>query len=156
LPYIAHPMEVLVSLRYVGGVTDENLLIAAVLHDTVEEGGTTHERIRERFGVPVADLVRELTRYEPTPEETQGLSPGQIWRVRSELLLAEIAKMSSPAQAVKLADRLSNLREAFRSKKGKKLERYVSQSRKILEIVPAAVNPGLWSAISETIRASDG
>jgi (p)ppGpp synthase/HD superfamily hydrolase len=64
--------------------------------------------------------------------------------------------MSSPAQAVKLADRLSNLREAFRSKKGKKLERYVSQSRKILEIVPAAVNPGLWSAISETIRASDG
>jgi len=152
LPYITHPIEVLTNLRYVGGVTDEPMLITAVLHDTIEEGCTTETKIREKFGDEVGGLVKELTRYEPTAEEIKGMTSEQIWQMRSDLLLGEIAKMSDAAKAVKLADRLSNLREAYRSKSGKKLERYVRQTKKILGIVDESVNPLLWRQIRSELR----
>lgn len=75
------------------------------------------------------------------------MSKAEIWALRSDMLLAEIAQMSPDAQQIKLADRLSNLREGFRTKAGEKLARYIRQSRQILEIIPREVNPGLWDAI---------
>jgi len=147
LPYITHPVEVLVNLRYLGGVTDEAMLCAAALHDVVEETSVRFEAIEERFGPRVRELVQELTRREPTPAETKGMTKDQIWELRSGMLLAEIAKMSPDAQAIKLADRYSNLSEARRTKAGKKLARYNDQTTKILKIVPKKINPGLWEAI---------
>jgi len=148
LPYIVHPIEVLSNLRYVGGIEEESMLIVAVLHDTVEEGGTTLAKIQEKFGERVAALVEELTRYEPTESEKSGLTTDQIWQLRSDLLLAEIAKMSKSAQTIKLADRLSNVQEAYRSKSGKELTRYIDQTQRILTIIPREANPGLWDAIA--------
>jgi (p)ppGpp synthase/HD superfamily hydrolase len=147
LPYFTHPMEVLQNLRYVGGVTDPDLLCAAVLHDVVEESPVHLAEIRSQFGDRIADLVVELTRQEPSVAEIQGMDKAQIWNLRSQMLLAEIARMSPDAQQVKLADRLSNLREAKRTKRAEKLKRYISQTRRVLEIIPESVNPGLWQAI---------
>lgn len=147
LPYITHPLDVLANLRYTGEVTDPDMLCTAVLHDVVEESGVSFDEIEERFGAGVRELVQELTRYEPTEEERAGLSKDEIWELRSQLLLDEIAKMSPRAQAIKLADRLSNLNEATRAKVGKKLDRYNRQTAKILKIIPKGCNPGLWEAV---------
>lgn len=147
LPYITHPLDVLANLRYTGEVTDSDMLCTAVLHDVVEESGVTFEEIEEKFGRRVRELVRELTREEPGPAQTAGMTRDEIWELRSNMLLEEIGKMSPTAQAIKLADRLSNLYEATRSKSGKKLERYNKQTAKILKIIPRKANPGLWEAV---------
>lgn len=147
LPYVTHPIEVLLNLRYTGGVTDTAMLQAAVLHDTVETGRCSLEQIAKQFGHQVAGLVAELTRSEPDETQTSGLSKPEIWELRSTMLLSDIRRMSAEAQTIKLADRLSNVQDAVRLKSPKKLKRYLGQTRQILEIVPKAVNPGLWDAI---------
>jgi len=152
LPYVTHPIEVLNNLRYVGNVTDTELLCAAVLHDVLEESPIHLEEIQAQFGKRVGLLVQELTRREPTLEEVSGLGKSQIWNLRSEILLGEIASMSFEAQTIKLADRLSNLRQARRIKKGEKLKRYMGQTKKILELVPESVNSGLWTAIRRELQ----
>jgi (p)ppGpp synthase/HD superfamily hydrolase len=153
LPYITHPVEVLLNLRHVGGVTDENWLCVAALHDVIEECGTSPDWIEERFGRAVREGVEELTRHEPSEKETAGLSAEEIWRLRAEMLLEEIRQMSPDAQRVKLADRLSNLHDALRTKREEKLDRYMGHSRQILEIVPRHVNPELWDAVDALLKA---
>lgn len=147
LPYITHPLEVMGLLRNVGGIKEEDHLIAAALHDVIEESDVTLQEIGLRFGVVVHDLVEELTRSEPTEEETRGLSKEDVWTMRSNRLLAEIKEMSKEAQAIKLADRLSNIRSAHLSRTGAKLERYIDQTRKILLVIRPKVNPKLWKAV---------
>ena len=147
LPYVTHPIEVLSLLRHVGCVTDPDALCAAVLHDVLEETSVTPEQIEAVVGPRARDLVVALTREEPDDEETKGMSKEEIWRLRSHLLLEEIAKMPPDAQEIKLADRLSNVRAAKRAKKPDKLARYLRQTQQILDIIPRKVNPGLWDAI---------
>jgi len=153
LPYVSHPFEVMMNLQFIGQITDEDLLCVAMLHDVVECGGATTAGIGADFGVRVRDLVVELTRKEPTPAEVSDLSKGQVWQLRSCWLLGEISAMSSDAQTVKLADRMSNLQEAFRVKRGRKLARYLAQTEAILEIIPRKRNPRLWQAIKDILPA---
>jgi GTP diphosphokinase / guanosine-3',5'-bis(diphosphate) 3'-diphosphatase len=147
LPYITHVIEVVSNLRYVGGVTDEDLLCVAALHDVVEQSAAPIEKIEKRFGPRVRKLVEELTRREPGIDETQGMSADKIWKLRSSILLDEISKMSPDAQKVKLADRLSNVRNAVQTKIGGKLERTLKQTEEILKIIPRRRSPRLWNAI---------
>ncbi len=147
LPYVTHPVEVLVYLRYLGGETDEDLLCAAALHDVVEESNAKIADLAKEVGDRAAALVKELTRREPTAEERKGLDKDAIWALRSDMLLAEVRGMSPAAQRVKLADRLANLREGKRTKAGPKWDRYADQTEKILRLVPRERSPGLWDAI---------
>ena len=147
LPYVTHPIEVLVALRYLGGETDEDLLCAAVLHDAIEESGAPPEALANAVGARVAALVVALTRREPTAEERKGLDKDAVWSLRSGMLLDEIRGMPPEAQRIKLADRLANLREAKRTKAGPKWDRYAGQTEEILRIVPRERNPGLWGAL---------
>jgi (p)ppGpp synthase/HD superfamily hydrolase len=147
LPYAVHPFEVVSNLRYVGEVTDEEMLIAAALHDVLEETEAKASKLREMFGKRVADLVKELTREEPKKKDLKDLAEEEVWELRSSLLLTEISKMSHKAQTLKLADRLSNIREAVRVRSGDRLERYRVQTFEILETIPREVNPRLWDAV---------
>ncbi len=56
-PYINHPVEVAERLWRVGKVRDIPVILAALLHDTLEDTPTTPEEIRERFGEEVLGLV---------------------------------------------------------------------------------------------------
>src|ERR1039458_4910502 len=56
-PYINHPIAVANTLAVEGRVTDEAILLAACLHDTVEDTQTTFEEIEETFGTEVSSLV---------------------------------------------------------------------------------------------------
>lgn len=156
LPYITHPLDVLSKTRHIAGATDEDMLCAAVLHDTIEECGTNSRVIAKKFGKATAGLVQQLTRTEPTPDQIQGLEKDEIWKLRSEYLLKDIQTQMSPeAHLIKLADRLSNLEEAQRTRTGKKRTRYLAQTRLIMEIIPRKVSPALWDAISALVLAED-
>ncbi len=152
LPYLTHVIEVVSNLRFVGGVRDEEMLCAAALHDVVEQSAVELKEIEKKFGARVRALVEEMTRKEPTKKETKGMSPDQIWQLRSGMLLDEIKKMSKEAQQLKLADRLSNIRNAFQTKIGGKLERTVRQTEEILQIIPRTVNSSLWDAIKAELH----
>lgn len=147
LPYVTHVLEVVSELRYVGGVTDENMLVAAALHDIVEHGGVTAAQVAKRFGTEVGGLVAELTRTEPTPEQIEGLSDREVYDLRSRLLLEDIGRMSKPAQTIKLADRISNLTHTLRTRKGGKKKRYVKQTERILATISRKTNLGLWTKL---------
>ena len=153
LPYISHPFEVLHNLRYVGKVTDKDMWCAAILHDTIESGGTALSEIEYQFGVRVAFLVGELTRREPDSTEISELTKREIWRRRAQMLIDETSNMSPDAQQIKLADRLANLCDAFRLKKGAKLERYLWQTNEILKVVPREVNLELWDAVAQLAKS---
>lgn len=152
LPYLTHPLEVLTNLRFLAGETDEEMLCAAVLHDALEDTEATGLKIEKKFGPRVRGLVESVTRREPSPEETAGKTEAQIWKLRSDMLLDEIRLMGPEAQRIKLADRLSNVEGALRSKTGEKLKRYLKQSREILGIIPRDVAPELWDAIDAKLR----
>ena len=147
VPYIAHVLEVVTNLRYVGGIEDEEMLCAAALHDSIEQSGVSLKKIEDKFGIRVAKLVEEMTRSEPTEAEIAGMSEHEVWQLRSNMLLDEIRRMSPECRKIKLADRLSNLQFALRTKIAGKLERHLAQTEEILNIVPRSVNHGLWDAI---------
>lgn len=148
LPYLVHPVEVVANLRHLGGVVDEPMLVAAALHDVVEECDVAPEEIEERFGKQVGDLVAELTRTEPPEAQTKAMDQDAVWHLRSDLLLEDIGRMGAQAQAIKLADRLSNVREAIRTKERDKVLRYLWQTERLLEIIDRGVNEGLWDAVA--------
>ena len=153
VPYIAHVLEVVSNLRYVGGIEDEEMLCAAALHDSIEQSGVSLKKIEDKFGIQVAKLVEEMTRREPTEAEIAGMSEYEVWQLRSNMLLDEIRGMSLECKKIKLADRLSNVQFALHTKIAGKLERHLGQTEEILKIIPRSVNHGLWDAIRS---ASDG
>ncbi len=98
-PYINHPIEVAHILAECLPEPDAALLVAALLHDTVEDTSTTREEIAARFGEDVAALVSEVTDDKSLPKE------------RRKALQVENAPHKSPrAQNLKAADKISNLR----------------------------------------------
>jgi GTP diphosphokinase / guanosine-3',5'-bis(diphosphate) 3'-diphosphatase len=87
-------------LASVGKVEDVSVLAAALLHDVVEDTDTTNDQIRERFGGDVASLVAEVT-------DDKGLK-----KKERKLLQVEHAPALSPgAKLIKIADKISNVRE---------------------------------------------
>lgn len=99
-PYINHPIEVAHVLARIGGVTDLTTLLAAILHDTIEDTGTTGEELEARFGREVRLLVEEMTDDKRLPKEE-----------RKRLQIAHAARASRRAKLIKLADKICNVRD---------------------------------------------
>lgn len=98
-PYINHPLEVARLLATVGGITDEDVLSAALLHDTIEDTGTTPEEISARFGNTVLSYVLEVSDDKSLPKAE-----------RKRLQVEHATALSHGAKLIKLADRIANLR----------------------------------------------
>jgi guanosine-3',5'-bis(diphosphate) 3'-pyrophosphohydrolase len=98
-PYINHLLEVAELVASALAEPDTNLVIAALLHDTVEDTGTTKEELAETFGSDVADLVMEVTDDKSLPKAE-----------RKRLQIAHASQISVRSQVIKLADKISNLR----------------------------------------------
>ncbi|MBP5777941.1 MAG: bifunctional (p)ppGpp synthetase/guanosine-3',5'-bis(diphosphate) 3'-pyrophosphohydrolase [Prevotella sp.] len=106
-PYIIHPLE---AVEIVATMTsDQELLAAAALHDTVEDTNTTVEQIRAEFGDRIASLVAADS---DTP--IQGISREESWRIRKQAAIDRIASASHDAKIVALGDKLSNMRAIAR------------------------------------------
>jgi (p)ppGpp synthase/HD superfamily hydrolase len=61
-PYFAHPVRVALVVRHVFEISDQTALIAALLHDLIEDTTTDYDDLIERFGKDVADCVAALTK----------------------------------------------------------------------------------------------
>ena len=99
-PYINHPIALAHLLATTGGVTDLDVLRAAILHDTIEDTQTTEAELRSRFGDAVAAMVMEVTDDETLPKQR-----------RKELQIEQAPHISNGAALVKLADKTCNLHD---------------------------------------------
>ena len=89
--------------------SDQELLAAAALHDTVEDTDVTVEQIRAEFGDRVAALVAsESDTFE------EGVSEEDSWHARKQAAIDRLAKASHDAKIVALGDKLSNMRAIAR------------------------------------------
>jgi (p)ppGpp synthase/HD superfamily hydrolase len=128
IPYIAHLMGVASLVLEAGG--DEDLTIAALLHDVVEDcgGAPMLKEVRRRFGPRVAKVVEGCTDTDVTPKPP--------WRKRKEDYLRHLAHADADTRLVSAADKLNNVRSIL------------SDYRAIGELVWARFNGGregtLW------------
>ena len=106
-PYIIHPMEAMEIVATM--TTDQEILAAAALHDTVEDTEVTIEEIRKQFGGRIASLVAdESEEREPNMDETAS------WRQRKEAAISHLEHASYEAKIVAMGDKLSNMRAIAR------------------------------------------
>jgi guanosine-3',5'-bis(diphosphate) 3'-pyrophosphohydrolase len=103
-PYINHPITVAETIISVGCVDDLNTIVAALLHDTIEDVGVTAEEIRSRFGDEVANLVKEVS-------DDKNLSKAE----RKRLQIETAPSKSPKAKLIKLADKISNVTDITNS-----------------------------------------
>lgn len=99
-PYINHPIQLATVLWEEGGVTDPQVIAAALLHDTLEDTETTWHELRGEFGEEIADVVLEVT-------DTKWLRK----EVRKRLQVSRAKHSSDMAKLVKLADKICNVRD---------------------------------------------
>ncbi len=101
-PYINHPIEVAELLANVGDVGDLPTLLAAILHDTAEDTGTTFSELEEFFGRDVGELVAEMTDDKRLPKEE-----------RKRLQIEHARRLSAKAKLIKIADKICNVRDVI-------------------------------------------
>ncbi|MFC2100372.1 HD domain-containing protein [Bacteroidota bacterium] len=100
-PYIQHPIQVakLISV-YTNG--DISMLLAAILHDTLEDTDTNKEELEEKFGKEVTELVIEVTDKKQQPK-----------LLRKLLQIKNASKKSKQAKILTLADKICNIRDVI-------------------------------------------
>lgn len=106
-PYIVHPMEAVEIVATM--TTDQELLAAAALHDTVEDTDVTIEQLRAEFGDRIAELVAS-----ESDTQQDGLSEEESWHSRKQAAIDRLARASRDAKIVALGDKLSNMRAIAR------------------------------------------
>lgn len=106
-PYIVHPLEAVAIVATM--TTDQELLAAAALHDTVEDTDVTLEQIRAEFGDRITSLVADESEDRPV-----GISDEESWHDRKRASVNHLAKASHDAKIVALGDKLSNMRAIAR------------------------------------------
>lgn len=97
VPYIIHPLGVGLILSQAGAA--EDIIIAGILHDTIEDTDITREDIRKEFGEDVARIVDDVT------EQDKGLP----WEERKRLAMEHVKDMKQDSLLVKSADLLHNM-----------------------------------------------
>src|SRR5260221_10344982 len=124
-PYVNHLLEVAALVAEATEGKDPNLVIAALLHDAIEDCEVPPELIADIFGTDVADLVMEVTDDKTLPKELR------------KKIQAETAHKKTPrAKILKLADKISNLRTLVTSPAAdwsvrRKIE-YIKFARKVV------------------------
>lgn len=142
-PYINHPLEVALTLMGVGKESDHELLVSAVLHDTIEDTQTTPEEIEALFGHRVLSIVLEVTDDKKLPKEQRKLN---------QVLYAPMKSIA--AKKLKLADKICNVHDIIhRPPVNWSVERkieYLHWAGKVLEGLEGA-NPLLEERLKELI-----
>jgi len=143
-PYINHLLEVALLVSMALSEPDANLVIAALLHDTVEDTDTTRDELLQRFGVDVADLVMEVTNDKSLPKAE-----------RKRLQVQNAPKKSTRAQIIKLADKTSNLRSILASPPAdwsqQRRKEYFEWAREVVNAL-SSPNPLLRAEFEVTFR----
>lgn len=100
-PYINHPILLANILCNEARITDLNVICGALLHDTVEDTETTPEELVVEFGQDICGIVMDVTDDKSIKDKQK----------RKQLQIDHAPHISIPAKLVKLADKISNLRD---------------------------------------------
>lgn len=103
-PYITHPLTVARLIDTIGEIEDPDILIAAILHDTLEDTDTQPEEIRDRFGPDVLAMVLDVS-------DDKSLAK----MCRKQLQVIHAPRLSYPARIIKLADKIANCTDILRT-----------------------------------------
>lgn len=103
IPYIAHPLAVASIVLELGGSLEE--VIAALLHDVVEDCKVPYEDIEQRFGPRVRRLVESAT--DAPPGSARGAA---TWHERKERYLKHLETMTEDERRLAIADKVHNAR----------------------------------------------
>jgi (p)ppGpp synthase/HD superfamily hydrolase len=130
-PYINHLLEVASLVTEATQGNDPDLVVAALLHDSIEDCEVPYELIESRFGARVAGLVREVTDDKTLDKQ-----------VRKAEQINNAAKKSIGAKIIKLADKTSNMHAIrFSPAPGWSVKRrleYIAWARKVVEALGSA------------------
>jgi (p)ppGpp synthase/HD superfamily hydrolase len=123
-PYINHLTEVALLLAETSGGEDAPLVMAGLLHDTIEDTETTRAELVDVFGEDVASLVAEVTD-----------DPGLQRDERKRRQVETAGKKSVRARMIKLADKIANLHSIAVSPpvgwSGRRKKEYVAWAREV-------------------------
>jgi RelA/SpoT family (p)ppGpp synthetase len=133
VPYITHPLAVALLLAEIG--MDTTTLVAALLHDTVEDTGLTIGQVKAEFGAEVAVLVDGVTKLD-------GAKWGDHAEAETFRKMIVAASIDLRVLVIKLADRVHNMRTLGFHGKREKRERIARASMELL--VPFAQRLGLY------------
>lgn len=101
IPYIVHPvecMQILTELR-----CSQAVIIAGLLHDTLEDTATLPQEIEEAFGTEILSIV-----------QNESEDKSKTWRQRKEATIEHLRTATAEVKLVCLADKLSNIRSMYR------------------------------------------
>lgn len=132
-PYIIHPIFVayhLIVIGHLGDRTDDtDIIIAALLHDTVEDTQTTFEEIEKKFGSVVVGYVKEVTDDKSLPKQE-----------RKKLQIINAPHKSAGAAQIKLADKYSNLSDILLSPPldwdAERIDAYFNWAQQVVDALP--------------------
>ena len=129
LPYISHCFSVAwLAANY---TKDEEVVIAALLHDTIEDTGYTVAALEKDFGARVAQLVKEVSEVDKKSEmETIN------WQERKEKYLANLQTAEEGALIISAADKIHNLQSLVAS--------YKERGELVWQAFKAPANKKLW------------
>jgi guanosine-3',5'-bis(diphosphate) 3'-pyrophosphohydrolase len=143
-PYINHPIEVADLCANIGGVTDISTLVAAVLHDSVEDTETTPAEVEALFGAEVRALVAEVT-------DDKSLSKDE----RKRLQIVHAPGLSLHAKEIRIADKISNVLDITHNPPAtwalKRKREYLKWAEKAIAGC-RGVNEGLEQRFDEVLR----
>ncbi|RKZ95073.1 MAG: phosphohydrolase [Gammaproteobacteria bacterium] len=149
VPYIVHPLEA-AQILVEAGITDEDILIAAVLHDTLEDTDATEDDIRFKYGERVLSIVKEVTDDKELPKKK-----------RKELQVTNAPSKSYAAKLVKAADKTSNMKDLVRNPPGwssESVRGYAGHARRVVTAlssmqgeIPPQLVAVFWQASQEVL-----
>ncbi len=124
VPYINHPLKVVDTLIDCGE-HDHDLLIAAVLHDVIEDTDATEDEIAELFNTEISKLVMEVSDNKDLP-----------YTIRKEQQVESAPNLSHKAKLIKVADKICNIKDILNYPLDWSPERklaYLSWSKEVVE-----------------------
>ncbi len=126
LPYIVHvtmvAMEIIAALAHEEGLNDDLAVQCALLHDVIEDAGTSYEKLAVEFGPEVADGVLALSKNDDNKSKQEKMADS----------LARIKEQPKEVWMVKLADRITNLQPPPGHWDAEKIDRYREEGGVIL------------------------
>lgn len=128
-PYIIHPIAVAHLLVSEGKVRDPDIIMAALLHDAVEDTDISLDQIEKSFGQRVAGFVAEVTD-----------DPALHWKEQRQQQIEHAPNLSGGAAQIKLADKLHNLSDVIRDPPLKwtddRVQAYVGWAQQVVDHLP--------------------
>lgn len=136
-PYINHPIDLATILCNEGHITDIEVIVGALLHDTVEDTETTPDELEAAFGSTIREIVMDVTDDKSLPKVDRKLKQ-----------IEHAAHACDKAKLIKLADKISNLRDIVSSPPEKwsteRKQEYFDWAKRVIDQV-RGIDPKLES-----------